>query len=41
MNRLSVSPDEFHGLALRAVELTTRYLQHLQELPSFPSTSAV
>src|SRR5262245_10828105 len=40
MDRLSVSPEEFRALASRAVEITTRYLEELRELPSFPSTSA-
>jgi aromatic-L-amino-acid/L-tryptophan decarboxylase len=39
MERLSVSPDEFQKVASRAVEITTRYLERLGEIPSFPSTS--
>ncbi|HEX5041406.1 MAG TPA: aminotransferase class V-fold PLP-dependent enzyme [Candidatus Polarisedimenticolaceae bacterium] len=40
MDRLSVSPEEFHRLASRAVDLTTRYLERLRELPSFPAATA-
>src|SRR5262245_55345698 len=39
MERLAVSPDEFRELSSRAVEITTRYLERLRELPAFPSTS--
>lgn len=39
MERLSVSPGEFERLASRAVELTTRYLERLREMPTFPSVS--
>ncbi|HET9298797.1 MAG TPA: pyridoxal-dependent decarboxylase [Candidatus Polarisedimenticolaceae bacterium] len=40
MDRLSLSPEEFHRLASRVVDLATRYLQDLRRMPAFPSTSA-
>ena len=40
MDRLSISPEEFHRLASRAVDITTHYLERLREVPSFPSTTA-
>ncbi len=40
MDRLPLPPEEFHRLASRVVDLATRYLQDLRQMPTFPSTSA-
>jgi len=39
MDRLAVSPQEFRRLASQAVDVATRYLERLRELPSFPPTT--
>jgi len=37
--RLPLTPDEFRAIATRTVDLLTRYLEQLPQLPSFPSVT--